>query len=326
LIAQHPETAITLRLKETGTASQIAHVSKERSVLQGLMFTKPQAKTARQQREMETPGIYLLWASAADVPDEEIKENHESQLDHLYIGVAGDPEHRLGTQSGTKAAWETWTNAAIFTTANNELDRSQAEYVEKRLIQRAAQLKRVNLRNVQGKKRAEAGKNLKLPKLKSGAQDEAEYFYKELLLILHHLGIHAFRDTALPKGDSIDKIDSKTEADKALFLTVESKSVEATGQQEADGFLVLEDSYGALSPANHFKPPMAAAVLREDLIDAGVIQLEADRIRVTQDFLFSSPSAAASVLKGSSTNGGKEWRNSAGICLNDLLEAGEIDL
>jgi hypothetical protein len=59
--------------------------------------------------------------------------------------------------------------------------------------------------------------------------------------------------------------------------------------------------------------------LRTQLIEEGVLVNEGDdQIRLTKNFLFDSPSAAASVLSGGNKNGRTEWRNTAGRTLKEL--------
>ncbi|GAB3471129.1 DUF4357 domain-containing protein [Polaromonas eurypsychrophila] len=67
---------------------------------------------------------------------------------------------------------------------------------------------------------------------------------------------------------------------------------------------------------------------RQELIANGVLVPESGNAgspyRLTQDYVFSSPSTAAAVLLGRSANGGIEWKDSIGRTLKELqaLEAG----
>lgn len=58
--------------------------------------------------------------------------------------------------------------------------------------------------------------------------------------------------------------------------------------------------------------------MRTSLIDDDALSLDGDHFRITRHLLFASPSAAASVLVGSNTNGRRAWRNSKGHAWSEL--------
>lgn len=62
------------------------------------------------------------------------------------------------------------------------------------------------------------------------------------------------------------------------------------------------------------------AVLRDDLIQNGVLSAEGEAFRFTQDYAFSSPSAASDLVLGGSTNGRPLWKDGAGKTLKSLQE------
>ncbi len=65
--------------------------------------------------------------------------------------------------------------------------------------------------------------------------------------------------------------------------------------------------------------------LRQELISKGVLVMQAGLYQFTQDYTFSSPSTAASVLLGCSANGRIEWKCEDGRTLKKLQaeEAGQ---
>lgn len=58
--------------------------------------------------------------------------------------------------------------------------------------------------------------------------------------------------------------------------------------------------------------------LRSQLIDDGTLVLDEDTFRLSRHLLFTSPSAAASVLAGSNTSGRRAWRDAAGRAWSEL--------
>lgn len=59
---------------------------------------------------------------------------------------------------------------------------------------------------------------------------------------------------------------------------------------------------------------------REDLIARGVVVMHTGIYRFTQDYVFSSPSIAATFVLGMSSNGRTKWRDAHGRTLKELQE------
>jgi len=66
--------------------------------------------------------------------------------------------------------------------------------------------------------------------------------------------------------------------------------------------------------------PDSVVRLRHALLDQGVFTEAHDRYKFAQDYTFTSPSSAASVLLARSANGRIEWKDSTGKPLKDLQE------
>ena len=60
------------------------------------------------------------------------------------------------------------------------------------------------------------------------------------------------------------------------------------------------------------------STLRQNLVSKGIVVKANGSLRFTQDYTFDSPSTAAGVLLGRSSNGRIEWRNEAGQTLKEL--------
>jgi len=101
-------------------------------------------------------------------------------------------------------------------------------------------------------------------------------------------------------------------------LHLRARGIEAIGSETPDGFVVRAGSRAALTPVPSF--PDYARKRREDLAKRGVLVLDGPVLRLTQDYVFESPSTAASVMLGRSANGRAEWKDAAGRPLRDLQE------
>ena len=70
--------------------------------------------------------------------------------------------------------------------------------------------------------------------------------------------------------------------------------------------------------------PRGFDTLREELIKGDTVNESQEKLILSEDYLFSSPSAAAAVIMGRSTNGLLEWKSKSGKTLKEI-ETSEIE-
>ena len=101
-----------------------------------------------------------------------------------------------------------------------------------------------------------------------------------------------------------------------LFCRV--KGLEATGYEVEGGFLVLRESRAVLSvrPAAERQAPNILR-LRDELVTSGILVADSNSLLFTQDYVFESPSKAAAVIQGGSTNGLTAWIDASGKTLKE---------
>ena len=58
--------------------------------------------------------------------------------------------------------------------------------------------------------------------------------------------------------------------------------------------------------------------MRNELIQSGILTLDGEAYRFTEDYIFSSPSTAGGVILGRSTNGWTKWRTVNGKTLDEM--------
>ncbi|MGI8808925.1 MAG: DUF4357 domain-containing protein [Acidimicrobiales bacterium] len=96
----------------------------------------------------------------------------------------------------------------------------------------------------------------------------------------------------------------------AIPMTMSVGSCSARGLATIGGLVVLAGSAAATSTAPTLEDNYVEQ--RTRLAADGGFELGTDRFVVTRHLLFQSPSAAASVMAGSNTNGRRAWRDSHG--------------
>jgi len=249
----------------------------------GLVVPRSLFGEAKQRRELARTGVYVLVGPPED-----------SGLPRVYVGE-GDPIRPRLEQHAAKKDF--WTHCIVFTSKDENLNKAHVQYLEARLVALAAQAKRCVLDN---------GNAPALPSLSEADAADAEGFLVEMLLCFPVLGLGVFSTATAAQAPG-----------RALYLR--AKGVEAQGLETTEGFVVR-----AGSAAVKGEVPSCLAYLKElraALLENGVLKASGDGYAFTQDYVFASPSTAAGVVLGRSSNGRVEWKTKDGRTLKQLQEA-----
>jgi len=249
----------------------------------GIVIPRALMGEAKSRRELTRTGVYVL-----------VGPPEESGLPRVYVGE-GDPiKPRLEQHAAKK---DFWTNCIAFTSKDENMNKAHVQFIESRLVSLAAHAKRCVLDN---------GNVPSLPSLSEADVADSEGFLFEMMLCFPVLGLSVFT-AAAPIQKSA----------KLLFIT--AKGIKAEGMATHDGFVVRTGS-GVV----HAEVPSCHAYikdLRAALISNGVLKRAGDGYAFAQDYVFSSPSTAASVVQGRTANGRTDWKSKDGKTLKDLQEA-----
>lgn len=93
----------------------------------------------------------------------------------------------------------------------------------------------------------------------------------------------------------------------------------AEGELRADGFLVMQDS--RMRRAHTPSLTTSYVRLRARLKQENIVFDRSGSLLFRENYLFASPSAAASVLLGRNANGLIEWKDAHGVSLRDQVRA-----
>ncbi len=266
----------------SGDPEGLRIVQKSNWTGQGLVFPRALLAEARQREELKRTGIYVLWGPG-----------DSGQLSRVYVGHGDKVLRRLDQHAKEK---DFWTQAIVFTSKDQNLNEAHAHYLEARLVALAAEAKRGELDN---------GNVPQLPALSEADVADVESFLGDLLLCLPIVGVSFFE---LAKAGSAKSGD--------LFL--KAKGIEARGVDAPGGFVVRSGSQAVKDEVASIHAYLTQ--LRHSLVEQGVMELTDDGYRFTQDYAFSSPSTAAGVLLGRSSNGRVEWKDAMGRSLKEIQE------
>jgi hypothetical protein len=268
-----------------GTPDGLRIVEKSNWIGRGVVCPRSLFREAKTRPEFSKTGLYVLRG-----PSE------EGTLPTVYIGE-GDPAlPRLERHFATK---DFWTSLILFTSKDENLNKAHVQYLEARLSALARDARRCLLDNVNVPQ---------LPSLSEPDTAEMEAFLDEMLLIYPVLGLSVFEQPQTHRAP-----------ERKLYLR--ARGVAAEGYDDAEGFVVLAGSQVAKDAV-----PSAQAylvTLRQSLQDRGIIVPDGEGLRMAQDYTFDSPSTAAGVVLGRSSNGRVEWKDASGVALKQLQLSGD---
>lgn len=244
-----------------------------------LVFPRAKLADVAKRPEVRRTGLYCLVGPGPQSPTRE----------GVYIGEADNVVCRLGAHSSDESR-DFWTRTLVFVSKDDNLTKAHARYLESRLIELAKQAGRAVVANATSPPR---------PSLPEADVADMEYFLAQVEMLLPVLGF-----TFLDRAPEPARVNADSDSPLFVFTSVGVKA-EA---REIDGkFVVLKGS----TARKHGTPSWDTyRGLRDELVEEGklVDHIEADAFVFAENVSFSSPSAAATVVRAGNSNGRLEWK------------------
>ncbi len=254
--------------------------------VQGTMFSRASLSEFKIRKESCKPGVYLIYNENA------------SDDNLLYIGE-GDPVLPRLLDHNIKKDF--WTHAIVFTSKDENLTKTQIQYLEAKLIETAIKNKRIKLENVQ---------KANIPTLSESGLCEVELFLDIILKMLQALRIDFFEP--LSTDVSLDETD--------IIYEMSVKNAMAKMVIKNGKYVLLKDSMLVSKESNKAKSYIKK--LRQDLMDKGLVSVYTDDLWIAVDNIeFSSASYAANAVAGYNLNGLITWKYQ-GKTLKDISSEG----
>ena len=215
----------------------------------------------------------------------------ENENPTVYIGQAGIRKNKkslLLRINEPHSRVDEWTEAIMLTTTNNSFGPTEISYLESRFCNMATEAKRYKVKN---------GNEPNPGNLTEEKECEMEEFIDNAKILVGALGHSLF--TPYITHDTDEPI-----------LNFAKPKIKARGQRTNEGFVVLKGSQ--INPKTVRSCPEGAIKARKRYAD--IIK---DDI-LLENIQFSSPSAAAAFVGGSSMSGNEFWKTSEGVALKDL--------
>ncbi|SPO67117.1 GIY-YIG nuclease family protein [Pseudomonas sp. JV241A] len=256
----------------------------------GHVLTGPRSKLAElvQRPECARTGVYFL---VGPDPDDNLRTR-------VYIGESDDVAQRLKQhnrleEQGGKDFWE---RVCLITSKDLNLTKAHVKYLESKLIGVAISAGRCMLAN------GTAHEYVGLPE--SDRADMA-FFLEQIRTVLPVLGFDFLRELIKPSSPVVES-DGLAIQHSPRFRRAVPKEGGVAYAQEIDGeFFVLK---GSQARAQWSGVSGGYESLFKQLVLEGVLTPDGpNHMQFADDYAFRSPSAAAAVVSGRSSNGRKAW-------------------
>ena len=259
----------------------------------GHVITGPRSRLTEliQRPEAQRTAVYFLVG-----PDQGIGVRTQ-----VYIGETDDAARRLAQHNKPedKGGKDFWERVCVVTSKDANLTKGHIKYLESRLISLVKQAGRSDLLN---------GTDPEYRGLPEADRSDMEFFLELIHTLLPVLGFDFLR--LRPKVVEASAVERGLAAFPAASPTfigdVKKYGITAKGQEIDGEFVVFKGSTTRLTWEG---VEVSYTKVFNDLVKRGVLRPTADgRLNeFTEDYAFSSPSAAAAVVAGRPANGRSHW-------------------
>ncbi len=232
------------------------------------------------RRDLSNTGVYILLG------------RDEYGIEQAYIGEAENTLKRLNQHLTQK---DFWNEAIVFISKDENLNKAHIKYLENRLYDLAKITNRYQVQNTIIPTQSSISESDKA---------EMEEFLDNIKLLVNTLGHKLFEEKR--------ELKTKTKQ-QDIFIIVAPRGASAQGEPTSEGFVVFKGSKIANSTVTSF--PASMTKLRQNLIDTGIISQIAGNFELSDDYIFGSPSTAATIVMGRNANGLIEWKLANGQTL-----------
>ena len=246
-----------------------------------LMTPRTRIGAALKRPEARYTGVYILLGELEGEP-------------RAYIGEGEDISERIKNHD-TNKDW--WTSAVLITASSRSLNKAYAKYLEARLVEIARSVGRMKLDN---------GNTPPRPGLSEAAQANMEAFLNYVMMILPAIQVNLFTSHTRPAAE-MPAVTTGTGAFRFRLVNKKNK-LEATAILKNVEFIVEAGSLARLQWEGQGVRHDTYADLHAELKKTGVLREDGDHCVFTENYAFSSPSAAAAVVCGRTANGTLDWK------------------
>jgi hypothetical protein len=267
-----------------GNARGIRIADMTSETVHAIQIPRSQVKDAKQRKEVHQVGTYFLFG-----------EQDDTGYTPAYIGEAENCFERISQHDNKKPFW---TTAIIVTSKTLSFTKTHAKYLEWYALTEA--------QKVEGRFRLEQIMPSK-PYVSEPMEADLLNSFETIKVLLSTLGYPILETVEQPKT-----------AKDTLYCT--RRGVSAKGEYVNNEFIVFKGSIAKALAKSLDNSPKKVWVInfRKRLEESGILVSKGDNFVFEKDFVFATPSTAATVVIGASANGWIEWKDKDGTTLDEL--------
>lgn len=231
--------------------------------------------------ELKNVGIYFLFGESAD-----------KAKPLLYIGEAEDCLDRIKQHNKSK---DFWNYAVVMVSKINAFTKSHAKYLEHISVIKAKESNRFEIENSTIPTKSFVTESMEADLLDS---------FETMTILLATLGFPVF-----------EKVGKAENSNKDYFI-LNGRGITAEGDLIDDGFVIYKGSQAKIDTVPSC--PDYIIALRNKLLEEKILVQKEGHLLFEEDYIFGSPSTAAGVAWGRSTNGWVNWKNEKSKTLDQI--------
>lgn len=260
----------------------------------GHVLTGPRSRLAElvQRPECARTGVYFL---VGPDPDNSLRAR-------VYIGESDDVAKRLKQHNrpeagdGNGGGKDFWERVCLVTSKDQNLTKAHVKYLESLLMGIAGHAGRCELVN---------GTAHGYDNLPESDRADMAFFLDQIRTVLPVLGFDFLRELSKPSAPPAPGTAAPASQSPRFVLKLPRYNITAQGQEIDGEFFVLK---GSKARAEWAGTEQGYQGLFKQLVDDGVLVPDgSEHLLFSDDYAFSSPSAAAAVVCGRSANGRVSW-------------------
>ena len=263
----------------------------------GKAIYSPRAKLSELilRDEFDKPGVYIL------------KSDPQGSLysERIYIGEAERLNNRLKQHLNNPD--KDFKECIVFISKDEMLTKSHIKYIESRLVSIAVEAKNSEIDNA----------NQPTESTISEADiSDMEYFIDQIKLILT-INSFVFLIPSTITKENIKRVEEEKTTSVKYYLNL--KGITACLIETSEGFLVLKDSFANKDISKSISEGWIKQ--RQKMIDNSTLTEDNGKLKFNSDTIFTSLSAASSIVLGRQSSGPLEWKTESGRSYKEINES-----
>ncbi len=251
------------------------------SIVKAIFIPRSRLEKVSNRSDLTSPGIYFLFG----------KEN-EIGKPIVYIGEAENLLVRIKQHNAKKD----FRNTAIcFVSEKNNINKAHIKYLENYCCNQAIEINKCKL------------ENSTTPTQSSLTEQDIDFvlnFFDDLKILITTLWYPIFEET---------------KKEEKNILICKGKDAYAEGKYWEDGLVVFAWAHANLNESKSSKKwGQWMLNIRNMLIKSNIMEVKNNIYLFKEDYSFSSPSAAASVILGRNANWWTEWKDKNGKSIDEI--------